>query len=275
MRKRGMVRGRSWLLAGALGVSLSLSGCAHTEEEWQAKLHEMDELRVKLVAEQDRANKARGDLDESTRKNDQLKHQLKIAGVDISNLNANLETQARALDEYRRRSELIDAYKRRLDLLRTKLAPLAKQGVAVMVRNNRLVVQLPGDALFDGASETLRREGREILLKVAEVIRAEPSLLTRSFQVVGHVDAASAGGRFKDGFGLSVMRAREALALLVRPADKGGGGLNPTRWSAAGYGDADPLKSDDTPEGRQTNRRCEIVVQPSVEEGLDLKALTQ
>ena len=45
-----------------------------------------------------------------------------------------------------------------------------------MVRNNRLVIQLPGDVLFDAGRETLRREGREILVKVAEVDprRAEP-----------------------------------------------------------------------------------------------------
>ena len=258
----------------ALGAILGVNGCAHSEEEWQAKIHEMDELQVKLDAEQARANKARADLDESNNKNEQLKQQLKTAGVDISNLNANLETQARALE-----STGGAASSRRIQAAAgaapEKLAPLAKQGVAVTVRNNRLVVQLPGDTLFDAAGDTLRREGREVLLKVAAVIRAEPSLLTRSFQVAGHVDTPSPGGRFKDGFGLSVMRAREVLALMVRPADKGGGGLNASRWSAAGYGDADPLKSNDTPEGKQANRRCEIVIQPGVEEVLDLKALNQ
>jgi chemotaxis protein MotB len=269
-----MVRGRSWWLSGvALVAIVGASGCAHSEEEWQAKVHEIDELKVKLDAEQARANKARSDLDDSTTKNEQLKQQLKAAGVDISNLNANQETQARAIDEYRRRSELFDAYKRRIELLRSKLVALVQQGVTVTVRNNRLVVQLPGDALFEAGREGLRREGREMLIKLAEVIRSEPSLLTRSFQVVGHVEQTAAGGRFKDGFGLSVMRAREVQALLVQPADKGGGGLNVSRWSVAGYGDADPLKSNDTPEGKQANRRCEIVVQPSSEDVLDLKAL--
>jgi chemotaxis protein MotB len=278
VKKRDMVRLQSWSLAvtgAAFGAILSVGGCAHSEEEWQAKLHEMDALRVKLDAEQVRAGKATAELEASTNKNEQLTQQLKTAGVDLSNLNANLETQARALDDYRRRSELVDAYKRRFDLLRTKLAPFAKQGVVVTVRNNRLVIELSGDTLFDAAGETLRREGRDVVLKIADVVRAEPGLLTRTYQVAGHVDATPPGGRFKDSFGLSVMRAREVLALLVRPTDKGGGGLNPARWSAAGYGDADPLKSNDTPEGRQANRRCEIIVQPGAEETLDLKALTQ
>ena len=59
------------------------------------------------------------------------------------------------------------------------------------------------------------------------------------------------------------------------PADKGGGGLSPTRWSAAGYGDTDPVQSNDTPDGKQANRRCEIVVMPNLEEMLDLRSLAQ
>jgi chemotaxis protein MotB len=72
------------------------------------------------------------------------------------------------------------------------------------------------------------------------------------------------------------MRAREVLTFLVQPDDKGGGkggGLNPSRWSAAGYGDADPLKSNDSADGKRQNRRCEIVALPNVEELLDLRDL--
>jgi chemotaxis protein MotB len=265
----------SWSVAGAALVVVEVSGCGHSEDEWQAKVRELDDLKTRLDVEQTQAKKARGDLDESTTKIEQLKQQLKTAGVDVSNLNANLETQARAIEEYRRHGEQVDATRRRLELLRSKLASLATQGLAVTVRNNRVTLQLPGDTLFEAGGETLKHDGRAMLLQVAEVIRSDPSLSARAFQVAGHIDVAPPGGRFKDGFGLSLMRAREVLALLVQPADKGGGGLNPSRWSAAGYGAADPLKSNDTPEGKQANRRCEIIIQPAVEEVLDLKALGQ
>jgi chemotaxis protein MotB len=271
-----MGRRRSGLLVGmAFVAAAAVSGCGHSEEEWQAKVRELDDFKTRLDAEQSQAKRARADLDESTAKIEQLKQQLKTAGVDVSNLNANLETQARAIDEYRRHVEQVDAARRRLELLRSKLSPLAKQGLMVTVRNNRVTVQLPGDTLFDGGGETLKREGREMLLRIAEVIRSDPSLSARAFQVAGHIDVGPPGGHFKDAFGLSLMRAREVLALLVQPADKGGGGLNPSRWSAAGYGAADPIKSNDTPEGKQANRRCEIIVQPAIEEVLDLRALGQ
>jgi chemotaxis protein MotB len=271
-----MVRRRSswWILGAALCVAAP--GCGHSEDEWQAKLREVDDLKTKLDAEQSQNKKAHLELDDAAAKIEQLKQQLKTAGVDISNLNANLEQQARALEDYRRRADQLDAMKRRFNLLTSKLTALTKLGLTVTVRNNRMVIELPGDVLFDTGRETLKKDGRDILTKVAEVIRSDPSLASRSFQVAGHTDNAPlAGGRFKDNWGLSAMRAREVLSFLVEPADKGGGGLNPTHWSAAGYGDTDPVKSNETNDGKQANRRCELVVVPNVEEMLDLRSLAQ
>lgn len=270
------------LTFGAFGVfSIALLGsgalgCGYSEEEMQAKIREIENLKNQLSAEQAQNKKARGELDEAAAKIEQLKAQLKAAGVDISNLNANLEQQARALEDYRRRAEQLEAIKKRFELLREKLQALTKLGLQVTVRNNRMVIQLPGDVLFDSGRETLKKDGQEILLKVAEVIRNDAGLSARTFQVAGHTDDAPLqGGRFKDNWGLSVMRAREVLAFLVQPVEKGGGGVNPARWSASGYGETDPIKPNDSPENKQANRRCEIVVVPNVEEMLDLKTLVQ
>ena len=186
-----------------------------------------------------------------------------------------MEEQARALEDYKRRAEQLEAIKKRFELLREKLQALTKLGLNVTVRNNRMVIQLPGDVLFDSGRETLKKDGTEILVKVAEVIRNDAGLAARSFQVAGHTDDAPLqGGRFKDNWGLSVMRAREVLAFLVDASEKGGR-LNPKKWSASGYGEMDPVKPNDTPENKQSNRRCELVVLPNVEEMLDLKTLTQ
>jgi chemotaxis protein MotB len=265
-----MRRRCGWLWSAVLVATI---GCAHSEDEWQAQLRTIGDLKTKLDAEQAQAKKARADLDESTTKIEQLKQQLRAAGVDVANLDQNLEAQARATEEQRLRGERLEAARRRFALLRSRLGPLAKQGVAVTVRNNRLTVELPGDTLFEAGREALKRDGRQVILAVAEAIRSEPGLAARTYQVVDHVDPAAAPGRAKDAFGLSVLRAREVVSLLVQPSGKGGGGLDARRWSAAGYGDADPLKANDTPEARQANRRCEIVLQPAPEEVLDLRSL--
>jgi chemotaxis protein MotB len=270
-------RSTSWLLICATLLAGSGSfGCGYSEEEMQAKVREIEGLRNQLSAEQAQNKKAKSELDEAAAQIEQLKRQLKAAGVDISNLNANLEQQARALEDYRRRAEQLEAIKKRFELLREKLQALTKLGLKVTVRNNRMVIQLPGDVLFDSGRETLKKDGQDILLKVAEVVRNDAGLSSRSFQVAGHTDDAPLqGGRFKDNWGLSVMRAREVLAFLITPIEKNGGGLSPTRWSASGYGETDPVKPNDSPENRQANRRCELVVLPNVEEMLDLKSLVQ
>ena len=69
------------------------------------------------------------------------------------------------------------------------------------------------------------------------------------------------------------MRAREVLVFLVDPARAAA--CPSQHWSAAGFADTDPVASNATDDGRQKNRRCELIVLPSVEEMLDLKAIAQ
>jgi chemotaxis protein MotB len=71
------------------------------------------------------------------------------------------------------------------------------------------------------------------------------------------------------------MRARSVLKFLTDPMDEGGGGLDPTNWSAAGYADTDPVANNDTDDGREKNRRVELVVMPNVEEMLNLNSLVR
>jgi chemotaxis protein MotB len=138
-----------------------------------------------------------------------------------------------------------------------------------------MVIQLPGDVLFDSGREALKKQGEEILSKVAAVIQRDTTLSKRDYQVAGHTDAQPYVGVFKDNWGLSVMRSREVLNFLIKPAADGGGGLDSKRWSASGYGATDPIASNDSADGRQSNRRCELVVLPSLEEMLDLESLTK
>jgi chemotaxis protein MotB len=278
MRTYGLLSfGRAWnacLVTLALGTSTL--ACGPSQDEYDAKVREVDRLKTLLAAEQGESAKAKQELDESQRRINLLKDQLKNAGVDISNLNANLEQQAKALEDYKKRAEQLEKIRQRFELLRQKLDALTKLGLKVVIRGNRMVIQLPGDVLFDTGKETLKKEGKDILLKVAEVIRNDAGLASRTFQVAGHTDNQPlSGGRFKDNWGLSAMRAREVLVFLLDPADKGGGGLNPKTWSASGYGEVDPIAKNDTPEGKQANRRVELVLVPSAEEILDLKSLTK
>jgi chemotaxis protein MotB len=253
--------------------------CGHSEEEWQAKLRENQQLQDNLNAEKAAHQKAQAELDDAKGQVEQLGLKLRKAGGDLSTLVADLAEQKAALEKMRKDKDALEAIRKRFELLKQKLESLTKLGLSVTVRNNRMMIQLPGDVLFDSGRVDLKKEGKEILRKVADVIRNDKDLSARSFQVAGHTDNKPlAGGPFRDNWGLSVMRAREVLTYLVKPTDEKkdpGGGLTPEKWSAAGYGETDPVSANDTPENMQKNRRVELVVVPNVEEMLDLKSLTK
>src|SRR5579859_4233431 len=246
-----------------VALVLLASGCGYSEDQWQAQLAKYNQLKADDDA---KLAQAQGKIDD-------LSRQLKDLGVEVTTTKASLAERQKALDEYQARARQLELIKERFEKLKTKLDELTKLGLAVNVRHNRMVISLPGDVLFDSGRETLKKDGQSILLKVASVIKADPQLLSRDYQVAGHTDDKPlAHGAFKDNWGLSLMRAREVLVFLV---DAKGGQLPTAHWSAAGFAETDPIAGNDTDEGRQKNRRCELIVLPSVEEMLDLKAIAQ
>jgi chemotaxis protein MotB len=268
----------------ALTAGLALTGCGHSEEEWQQAQRDI----AKLKADLDTANKQ--DADDQQKNADaqkqiqDLQAQLKAAGVDLTTTKAQYSDLQTAMKEYEARLKQLDDMKARFKDLKARLDKLTAQGLKVVVRNNRMVIQLPGDILFDSGRDSLKPDGKKILKSVADVVNGDNTLRARNFQVAGHTDKEPYNGQYFDNWGLSVMRARQVLTFLVAP-DKGvdakglptGGGLDPTHWAAAGYGQMDPVAGttdQQSPDQEQKNRRVELVLQPDISEMLDLKNLT-
>jgi chemotaxis protein MotB len=274
----------------AVLVALGTAACGHSEQEWQAELEKYNRLLAMHQRSVQEAQEKQAELDVAKSNVDKLKAELEKMGVNMESLNdqlqqtgtqkeqlsKNVQDMQRALDEYKARAAQLERIKQRFEALRDKLKKLTELGLKVEIRRNRMVIRLPGDVLFASGQDNLRPEGKKVLDAVAEVIRKDPQLSARYFQVAGHTDDKPlAGGRFGDNWGLSVMRARQVLLYLIEPLDpkKGGGGLNKTRLHPAGYGETDPIAKNDTDDGRQQNRRVELVLLPDVEEMLDLRSL--
>jgi len=247
--------------------------CGYSQEEMDSKQREVEKLSAELkaakgqiAADQARYNEAQADLD-------------KVRG-DLKNVGKDQAQLQQALVEYKQRAEQLAQIEARFRQLRDKLQRLTSFGLKVEVRNNRMVIQLPGDILFDSGKDELRKQGSDVLQQVADIIRSDKDLNSRSFQVAGHTDNARyTSGPFRDNWGLSLMRARTVLLFLVQPAVAGkdgkttGGGLNPKKWSAVGYGETDPAVGTvekQTKDEMTKNRRVELVVQPNVDEMLNL-----
>lgn len=278
--------GRAPLFACLATVLLSATGCGYSEEEMQAQLDKYDKLAFEHQAEKDAHAQTAQELEETKQRVLTLKKELERMGVNFDTLSSdlqkvgtekeqltkNMEELQAALEEYKKRAAQLEQIKARFDQLRQKLKKLTDMGLKVEIRHNRMVIRLPGDVLYKSGSDKLEEKGEEVVGAVADVIRGDEQLKTRYFQVAGHTDDRPLkGGKFGDNWGLSAMRARSVLMFLVEDTKEGGGGLNPKLLHVAGYGDMDPVASNETAEGREQNRRVELVLMPDVEEMISLQ----
>jgi chemotaxis protein MotB len=262
---------------------LSAVACGHSDEEMEAKQREIDKVTAELRASKGQLAQDQAKYNESQAELERMRDQLKSAGMGLEKSKEDAAKLRTALDEYKKRADQLAVIEARFRELRTKLEKLNQIGLKVVVRNNRMVIQLPGDVLFDSGKDELKPQGRDALLQVAEIIRSDKDLNARHFLVAGHTDNAKyGGGAFKDNWGLSLARARQVLLFLVGPAtpDKDkkpqGGALNAKTWGASGFGETDPVSGTmeaQTKEDMGKNRRVELVVQPNVEEMLNLGAI--
>ncbi len=257
------------LRASLVLVAIATNGCGYSQEEWEQKVREIAMLRAELDAERQAHRNAEREYADAISEVDDLKKKLLARGVDLNNLSTSLAETRRATEEYRARAEQLGAIQERFEKLKKKLHALTDLGLEVAVRDNRMVIRLPGDVLFDSGRDRLKRNGRDILSKVAEVIGKDPELANRDFQVAGHTDSTPMRpGPYRDNWGLSAMRARSVVVYLTEV-----GGLSKAHWSAAGYADTDAVAGNDTAAGRKQNRRVELVVLPDVQEMLNLNDL--
>ncbi|MBN2194076.1 MAG: flagellar motor protein MotB [Polyangiaceae bacterium] len=272
MDQRALLGGR-WV---ALGLALALGACGYTKDEYDQQVRESERLRDELRQQVAAKEKCDADLAAALREVESLNAALTERGLTVDNLSNDLGRQRKALEEYQLRVDQLDEIRKRFVALKEKLESLTRFGLKVSVRDNRMVIQLPGDVLFASGRADLKKDGEEVLRQVAEVIRADADLSNREFQVAGHTDSHPLrGGPYLDNWGLSAMRARSVVLFLTRPVEEKGFGLDARNWSAAGYGDTDPVVANDTDEHRQQNRRVELVVLPNVGEMLNLDSLLQ
>jgi len=110
-----------------------------------------------------------------------------------------------------------------------------------------LIVNM-SDVLFDTGSYTLKPGAREKLAKISGIVLAHPGL---NLQIEGHTDSV---GTDEFNQQLSERRADSVRDFLAEQ------GVPGSAISARGFGKAQPVASNDTAEGRQRNRRVELVV---------------
>ena len=131
--------------------------------------------------------------------------------------------------------------------LRERLLQQLNQILATRDSARGLVANM-SDVLFRSGSYELAPGARERLAKVSGIILAYPSL---HVSVEGHTDSVG-GDEYNQS--LSELRAQAVRDYFVQQ------GISSSSIEAHGYGKTAPIASNDTPEGRQQNRRVELVL---------------
>jgi chemotaxis protein MotB len=184
----------------------------------------------------------------------QDKNQLETSLTQLKGDHERLKAALAALEREKFESDLRVAEYR--DLL-GKFQTLIDAGkLKVKIVDGRMVVALDSDLLFKSGQASLTTDGQKAVQEVATLLTSIPD---KRFQVEGHTDNIPiASSRFGNNWELAAARAISVVQKMVEA------GMPDTRISAASFGEAKPTQSNETKEGREANRRVEIVVVPDL-----------
>jgi len=143
--------------------------------------------------------------------------------------------------------------------LKGAIGNLADEDINIKVDKGVVYIDISDKLLFTSGSYVITERAKEVLGKVAKVLKNQPDI---EFMVEGHTDNVKfAKGVLLDNWDLSVHRATSVVRILQNQY-----GLNPTHIAAAGRGEYLPVAPNDTPAGRAANRRTRIVILPQLDQ---------
>jgi chemotaxis protein MotB len=143
--------------------------------------------------------------------------------------------------------------------LKGAIGDLDDKDINIKVEKGVVYIDISDKLLFKSGSYEVTAAANTVLGKVALVLKNQPDI---EFMVEGHTDnVAYKKGVLLDNWDLSVKRATSVVRILQNQH-----GLDPAHIAAAGRSEYKPLTSNDTAEGRATNRRTRIVILPELDQ---------
>jgi outer membrane protein OmpA-like peptidoglycan-associated protein len=232
---------------------------AALDKERQTRAQEISSLKISI-------EKAESDAERSKLQAQQRAMELEMERSARQNAQARANEAARlAAEESRRRQEAeqkanvaeqdAERSRRERDEARAKLQSALSAVVETRETARGLIVSLP-DILFDVDKATLKVQAREILSKVCGIMQVAGNMVGGyNLSIEGHTDST---GSDEHNQKLSERRAQSVRDYLVTC------GLQTATLTSKGFGEAQPLVTNDTVDGRQRNRRVEIVIENQV-----------
>ena len=135
---------------------------------------------------------------------------------------------------------------------------IAKGNITIQQVRDRLTINMVDRVLFDSGQAQVKPAGVKVLKQVSDIVK---TVTDKQIRIEGHTDnvpiSSKLQGHFKTNWELSTARATTVVRYLIDQ-----GSVNRRHLSAVGYADTQPRASNDSEEGRSSNRRIEIVLYP-------------
>lgn len=222
------------------------------EQKQSNRINAQTEQIAQLEAQQETMAHQQKDLEQE---NQSLAEQLNSA----SNKTASLENMlfdAKKVAEQKMR-DAQEIAKTREALIGSLKTEIDQGHIKISQMNDRLSVQIVSKILFSSGSDQVTGEGKNVLKKVSETLK---TLVKNNIRVEGHTDNVPIGPelarKFPSNWELSTARATQVVRYLSQEE------VDPKNLLAVGMAEYTPIASNDSPEGRQKNRRIEIVLIP-------------
>ncbi|MGM0530594.1 MAG: OmpA family protein [Bacteroidota bacterium] len=214
-----------------------LAEIQNTQEELQQKEDRLEDLEQDLASERDQLEDLRNELNQKQERLVELE---------------------RALSQ---KDSIVNKLK---DRVSDALYGFEGEGLDVKIKNGKVYVSMEDKLLFPSGSTVIDQRGEEALKKLAQLLEKHKDI---NIMVEGHTDnvPVRSNSSIEDNWDLSVKRATAVIRILL-----GNSNIQGERIIAAGRSKYLPLESNSNEEGRQMNRRTEIILTPKLGELLEI-----
>jgi len=230
-------------------TAFSLSSCVSSKK--------YKEATASRQSTEQRLNNLQAEYDKLKNENQSLQASLSNSKNDLQNKDASLADEQKKLQDLR---ALVDAQRNAIHNLKQEVCSALKcfspDELSIEIRDGKLYVSLSDKLLFPSGSDAVNARGKEAISMLAQVLKNSDL----EIMIEGHTDTVPINtARNKDNWDLSAHRATNVTRIMVD------NGIAPQRLLATGRSEYHPLAENSTAEGRQTNRRTEIVLAPKLD----------
>jgi len=200
---------------------------------------EAEQARMISQATAEDAQRAREEVAQAQQREAQSQRTAQQARQEANQAKALAASSVTAADLARREADLAteqaDSLRRQLENLQLRQT---ESGVVVTL----------GDVLFESGQTDLREEAHSSLVEVVDLLQSEPD---KKIRIEGHTDST---GESETNLQISERRANSVFNALVSL------GVDQERFAVAGMGEDFPIASNETDEGRDQNRRVDVIL---------------